>query len=315
MRQSLFVILIVTLLFGVSFWYGQTADICPAPIKYRVGEIDQRFNLSQIELRDVLFKSEAVWENATNRELFVYDENSNFTVNLIYDERQQLVHTEDEWQMSLDKQEKEGKMVMDKVKEMGKQYEVIKIEYQQQKDEYEKRLEEYNSQVEHFNQIGGAPKEQYEKLKEEQQELSGLLKDLLFAEKGLNELADEINSIGEQGNKLIDAYNENVKKYNEIFGNLEPFTQGDFQRERINIYKFQDKDELGRVMVHEFGHALGIAHVEGDKSIMYYLMSEQSDSTTLSDEDKKAVMMVCGEGEDFSSEVRRLIRNLLTIFN
>ncbi len=315
MRQLLFITLAISLFFGVIFWYGQTADICPAPIKYKIGEIDEKFGITDDELKTILFKSESAWEDVINRELFVYDDSSDFTVNLIFDERQQLAHTEEEWQINLDKQEADGKLVMDKVKELGEQYEVIKGKYEKQKDEYEFRLEKYNAQVEHFNQDGGAPEEQYEKLKAEQEKLSESLKELLATEKGLNTLAGEVNSLGEKGSKMIEVYNENVKKYNEIFGNLEPFTQGDFQRERINIYKFQDEAELERVIVHEFGHSLGIAHVEGDKSIMYYLMSEQSGLVTLSDEDKKAVTIVCGEKEDFSSEVRSLIRNLLTIFN
>jgi vacuolar-type H+-ATPase subunit I/STV1 len=312
MRQILVVTLVFTIIFGASFWYGQTANICPAPIKYRVGNIDERFGLSPSELKDILFKAELVWEDPTKRELFVYDDNSSFTVNLIYDERQQLVHTEEEWRTGLDKQETDSKTVMDKVEKMGEEYSLIQEKYKKQRELYETHLQKYNAKVESFNKDGGAPKDVFDELQSEQKDLAQSLKELLEAEKGLNVLADEINSLGEKGNKMIEAYNDSVNKYNDIFGNRDIFTQGDFQRERINVYKFKDKEELTRVLVHEFGHSLGMAHVEGEGSVMYYLMTEQSGPITLSEEDKRAMVAVCGNEESLSSEVRRIIRNSLS---
>jgi predicted nucleic acid-binding Zn-ribbon protein len=314
MRQVLVVTLLFSLFFGVSFWYGQTADICPAPIKYKVGEVDERFGINKDELKELLFATESAWEDPTKRELFVYDEDTEFTVNLIYDERQQLVHTEEEWRATLDKQEEDSQLIMDKVEKMSSEYKTIQDQYSKKRDAYETRLGKYNAQVEIFNKEGGAPPEDYERLQDEQKELSKALEELVVAEKGMNTLTEEINKLGDQGNKMVEVYNENVKKYNEIFGNSDIFTQGDFQRERINVYKFENKEELKRVMVHEFGHSLGIQHVEGEDSIMYYLMTERSGPVTLSEEDRSAFRVVCGDKEDFSNEVRSVIRNLLSIF-
>ncbi len=314
MRQIIVVTLIFSLFFGLSFWYGQTADICPAPIKYKVGEVDERFGITKTELKELLFEAEVAWENPTKRELFVYDEDADFTVNLIYDERQQMVHTEEEWRASLDKQEKESQVIMNQVEELSAKYRTIQDEYGKERDSYESRLSKYNAQVEKYNQEGGAPAEEYERLQDEQRELSRALAELVKAEKGMNALTDEINKLGDQGNKLVETYNENVKKYNDIFGSRDIFTQGDFQRERINVYKFETAGELKRVLVHEFGHSLGIQHVEGENSIMYHLMTERSGLVILSEEDKNAFVAVCGDKEDFSSEVRQVVRNLLSIF-
>ena len=314
MRQTFAVILIFTLIFGVSFWYGQTADICPAPIKYKVGDIDERFGITKSELKELLFTTEEAWEDPTKRELFVYDEDTDFTVNLIYDERQHMVNTEYEWRESLDKQENESKLILDQVEELSAEYRSIQSEYNKKRDAYEARLNKYNNQVEQYNREGGAPTEEYDRLQNEQKELDRELRELVVAEKGMNKLTEEINKLGDQGNKMVEVYNENVKKYNEIFGNRDIFTQGDFQRERINVYKFENKEELKRVLVHEFGHSLGIQHVDGEDSIMYYLMTERSGPVTLSEEDKNAFIAVCGDKENFSNEVRQIIRNLSSIF-
>lgn len=314
MRRIFAVTLIFCLFFGASFWYAQTADICPAPIKYRVGEVDKRFGITNDELKKLLFDAELAWEDPTKRELFVYDEGASFTVNLIYDERQQMVHTEEEWRTALDKQEKESKLIMSQVEELSAKYRSIKDEYDRKRDDYESSLSKYNSQVEEYNQKGGAPTEEFDRLKNEQKKLNKVLNELVLAEKGMSKLSNEINDLGNKSNEIIKSYNSSVERYNELFGKRDVFTQGDFQRERINVYKFESSEELERVIIHEFGHSLGIQHVEGTDSIMYYLMTEQSGAVILSEEDKNAFIAVCGAKEDFSSEVRQVIRGLLSIF-
>jgi len=315
MRQTFIVGLILTIIFSTSLWYGQTANICPAPIKYRVGEIDERFGLTVPEFKKVLFEAELIWENPTGRELFIYDEDANFTVNLIFDDRQQLVHTEEQWRSTLDRQEREGLAMMNKARELNKDYSAVKEKYDRQRRDYDLKLDRYNARVESYNKEGGAPPEIFEELQSEKAELAKALNNLSQAERGLNTLVSEINALGEKGNQMIEVYNKNVQEYNAIFGSLPEFTQGDFRRERINVYKFADLEELTRVITHEFGHALGIGHVEDDKSIMYYLMVEQTGPIILSDEDEKALVEVCGEGVEFSHSVRRIIRDLLSTFN
>lgn len=315
MRQLLFITLFFAVIFGTSYWYTSSAFVCPAPIKYKLGDIDKRFNLSKEEAKEVLLSAESVWEKEAGRELFSYDDKAIFLVSFIYDERQQMASTEEEWRMSLDVQEKAGTEALEKVKDMSKEYENLQSQYQKQRSAYEARLSDYNSKVESYNKQGGAPEDVFKELQDEQDYLSSAMKKLIEAEKSLNSLVDEINNLGEEGNKKIEDYNNNVHKYNEVFGNLDTFTQGDFQRQKINIYKFSNPHELTRVIAHEFGHALGIAHVEDKDAIMYYLMKEKSDRLELSTQDRDALLISCGDGTGLSEEVRSIIRKLLAQFN
>jgi predicted Zn-dependent protease len=311
MRSTLATILIFLAVFGTSYWYVDTSSVCPVPVFYNLGEVDERFDITRAEVREILEQSENVWEEAIGKNLFTYDDRSKFTVNLIYDERQQLASTEEEWRLNLDTKEKESQRVIEQVKVLAVDYEVKKNEYEVERDSYDARLNQYNAKVESYNETGGAPVSEFAKLQKEKNELTLQVARLTTLENELNTKVTEIDALGIEGNRLIENYNSDVQKYNEIYGNLDLYTQGDFQRDRINIYKFSDKAELTKVIVHEFGHALGIGHVEGESSLMYYLMAEQPDSVSLTAEDKEALISTCGAENGFSYEVRRIIRTAL----
>ncbi len=312
MRPLFGILALVVLLFGVSNWYVETAAICPVPISYRLGDFDERFLITKEEATEVLADAERVWEEALGRDLFVYEDDSTFAVNFIFDERQQLARTEEEWRMNLDKQELLSTSAIERVKAEGVVYQALQADYEEKRTAYETRLSSYNEEVETYNAEGGAPEEEFEELEEEQEQLSDILRELMTLEKELNAKAEGINKLGEEGNALIEAYNAEVLKYNEVYGNRDLYTQGDFQRDQINVYKFSDTTELTKVIAHEFGHALGIGHVEGVESIMYYLMAEQPDTIIPTIEDRTALVELCGDGTGFSHQARKIIRSALS---
>lgn len=62
----------------------------------------------------------------------------------------------------------------------------------------------------------------------------------------------------------------NIFKKSEI-ANTQPgesFEKGSHYKGEINIYHFENEQDLIMVLAHEFGHALDLGHVVGDESIM-----------------------------------------------
>jgi prefoldin subunit 5 len=312
MRSIFYSTLFGVLIVSGTFWYLRTSAICPAPIAYRLGDVDERFGVTVPEAQKVLANAEAIWEVELGRDLFVYDETSEFAINFIYDERQQLASTEEEWRIELDAKEIESQQILSDVRRIAAEISADQEAFVIERERYETRLTAYNNQVAAYNSTGGAPKEEYAALQETQKVLAAELTKLLSTEADIRQRAEELNEFGETGNQLIELYNREVVQYNEIYGNIEQYTQGDFKRERINVYKFSDTTELTKVIAHEFGHALGVGHVEGEGSLMYYLMAEQPETILLSEEDKTAFIAECGSGNEFSYEVRRIIRTALS---
>lgn len=311
MRWSLVISLAVAVLVGGVAWYKLTANVCPVPIGYRVASIDSEFNLTEEQARAYLEQAESVWEEEVGRDLFVYDEGAPLEVKFVFDERQALADSEHSRREYLDEKKAQHEQVFETVGKLQKEYESLSRSYAEKVADYERRLNEYNQTVSQYNDRGGAPSEVFADLERDKAALSAEAAGLTSTASQLNDLATEINKLGEDGNRLVEEYNREVTRYNKQFGFTREFTQGDYQGDSINVYKFSDENELMSVLAHEFGHALGIGHVEGESSVMYYLLEDTSSTPVLSSEDKAELVTLCGEGTEWSHSIRRIIRTTL----
>lgn len=315
MRLRFLIVLLSVVLLGGVVWYFNTANQCPVPLAYRLGALDEHFKLTPAEAQSYFIQAEAIWEAETGRELFVYDDSAAFTINFIFDERQEKSDAEASQRASLDEQAEENERIASTVESLRKEYETLATSYEARLADYEQRLDDYNQDVRTYNDQGGAPQAVYEQLEETRANLNTEAANLSTTAARLNELGNSINELSDRGNELVAAYNKQVEQYNDRFGFPDEFTQGDYQGDEINIYEFSDESELVVVLAHEFGHALGIDHVEGNESIMYYLLEEQRGSAALSHTDKAAFLSACGTGTEIDHRLRRMIREVLTIFN
>ncbi len=294
MNRLLSGLLVVAIVIGGGYWYHTANSKCPAPIAYAIGGIDERFGISAEEAKAVISEAESIWEDRTGRNLFTYDEDAEFAINFIFDDRQQTTLEEHQLREVLDQTESISSVMREEYEVLLNRYETLKKTYESRLRTYENRLATHNGEVAHWNAQGGAPASIYERLNEEQRSLSDESAELSSIASKLNQLVDSINELGDKSNRTIRDYNDRVADYNNRFNEEREFTQGDYQDGRINIYQFKDLDELRLVLVHELGHALSLDHVENPLSAMYYLMQDQPSDLALSDEDLAEFRRVCG---------------------
>ncbi|MEM9336622.1 MAG: matrixin family metalloprotease [Patescibacteria group bacterium] len=300
MRSSFSILLIVAILFGSGYLYYSVLAVCQIPVGYRIGELDERFNLSFDEARLAILDAEAIWEDTTGRNLFRYKEDANdLVINFVFDDRQAFADAEEDFREELDEKETRTETINETFAELAARHGIESQTYEAQVRAYEVDLASYNATVEQYNEEGGAPPEVFDELQQQARNLDRTAGELNAEARRLNNLAEEINALGEQGNEIIESYNEDVATYNQTFGESTEFTQGDYLGDTINIYKFSNQRELQLVLAHELGHALGLDHVEGRKSIMYYLMGDQPQQPQLSPTDLDAFVTTCGDGQSF----------------
>lgn len=296
MRRSFGLTLIIVMLFASGYFYYTARAICPVPIAYRIGELDPRFMLSNDEARLAIGEAESLWEDTTGQNLFTYDADADFTINFIYDERQATADKEQSYRAALDETERANASLGEEYAKLVKTYNELQLSYESDVASYEQRLAKFNATVADYNKTGGAPATVYDRLKDDENALARDRKKLDATQRELESLVQQINEVGERGNILVNSYNKTVATYNEAFGEPREFTEGTYHSDgRIDIYAFKDRAELKVVLAHELGHALSLDHVDGTKSVMYFLIGEQPENLVLSAADIAQFAAVCGQ--------------------
>ncbi len=314
MRPLFSYTLLFALMFVIAFVLYGAYTTCQVPMTYSIGELDAEFQLTKKEAIAALKDAEALWEEAAGMELFTYQEVGGMTVNFIYDERQAYADAEAETRAELDEVKSVNQSLNEQYEALLETYNNLQQAYETKVAIYESDVEEYNDTVARYNSQGGAPKEAYEKLQNDSDALDQTRLELQEEEETLRGLVAQINELSERGNEVIASYNEEVEEYNETFGETREFTQGTYTNNgTIDIYSFESPYELRLVLAHELGHALGIGHVLGTESVMYFLIGGQSNPLVLTDEDKAAFMSMCGEGS-FWRNFKIKTQELLTVF-
>jgi len=267
---------------------------CTKPIAYSIGTIDPGFEVSQDDFLSVIGQAEKIWENPMGKNLFQYDPSSQFKINLIYDDRQQTTQEAKSMENQLSSLELTHNQAE---RDYASSSAISKKEiddYNKAIADYKNQLEKYNKDVKYWNEQGGAPEDEFNKLKKEKKDLDNSYSQLESQRKDLNALVNKTNSLAQKSNQIAQSYNSNLNTYKSKFGEAREFDKGVYDGNSINIYQFNDVSDLRLALAHEMGHALGIDHLTQPESIMYYMMGEQNlESPKASEEDLGSLKDIC----------------------
>ncbi|MFA9261976.1 MAG: matrixin family metalloprotease [Undibacterium sp.] len=287
-------ILILGTALGGLYAFESTRVPCRTALAYTIGQFDGRFGLSLGEFQAAIIEAEKPWEEALGRDLFQYDEQALFPVNLIFDERQART-------IESQALEKEFANVQSKQETIKQTYDKLSAELDRVKAEhakllavFERNLSEYNNRVAAWNASSRTDETELEWLRDSEARLKRDQDALESKRLRANVLVTEVNRYAKEEEKVITRYNSKLDTFTETYGTGEAFDQGVYRGESIDIYQFDDRSHLRMVLVHELGHALGLEHVENPKSIMYPMMGGQDlGQLSLSIEDRAELMNVC----------------------
>src|SRR3989344_4211529 len=228
---------------------------CEAPVSYKLGTIDKKFDVTKSKFLIDVQTAASIWDKSYGQTLFKYDPESleAVSVNLVYDERQSLNTQINKLENVVGSSEQSLKAEL--------------AEYERRAGEFEKRLTAFNEQVKKWNQEGGAPPDEYEKLKKEQEELE---KEANY----LNDTAKKLNISTSQHNSQVGQLINSIEDFNEVLKYKPEEGIYDPTQNKIDIYFSTNQKELVHTLAHELGHARGIDHNGNEKAIMFPYTTE-----------------------------------------
>lgn len=221
---------------------------CDTPRTYRVDFIDERFGVKTEQFLKDIEEATLIWEGIYGQDLFAYNDSGELSINLVYDERQQLTSQIRELESGLSaKKGNVGTQIAD---------------YEKRAADFNSSIGEFNKQVDDWNRRGGGGQEEYDRLIKIQEDLKNEADQLNEMAKSLNRSTDALNSDILNLNKTIDTFNEvlSVKPEEGVYI---------AEEKKIEIYFNVDRDELVHTLAHETGHALGMVHVGNGNAIMF----------------------------------------------
>ena len=244
-------------------------------LRYRIGEIDPRFHVSKQQVQNLAQQATDIWHLGTMKSLFVYDDHAKLTINLIYDERQAESSARNPELRILQNTQQYTQSEKQKIQQLHAELDRTNDELDLQKTNYQHKVDQYNQLINTLNQshqnLDATARLQLDQQKNqliiEQNQLKQQLD--IYNQKvyELNRQVGQLNAVNQQYNQSVDHFNSRFQP--------RQFDKGVFDGKTINIYEFASDVDLRVTIAHELGHALGLAHNNYPKALMYPMMKEQ----------------------------------------
>ena len=236
-------------------------------LRYRIAEVDPRFKLSPEQVQSISQQAAQIWKEGTGQDYFVYDPNAQLAIHLIYDQRQS---DSEQSREHLSQLESNQQTWVDKKKRLDQ----VEQDLLWSKQLLDQKKQQLDQQIQQFNQEQKFAQQNPDQFRQRKETLQQNVQILQLEISQYNQKIAQLNGqIGEL-NALDQQLDASVQQYKQRF-QPHMFHKGLFNGKQILIYEFESEADLRLTLAHELGHALGLAHNDDPKALMYPIMKDQ----------------------------------------
>jgi hypothetical protein len=249
------------------------------PVNYSLGQFDERFGISQERFLQIAEQAKKVWEDAAGKTLFELHQDGALKVNLIFDWRQERLLEAKKARANLDENGRSFDQIQADYDDRARTLDHYRRWFEESGQAFKIHLDEYNARVARWNESKEHTESERNALQSARKEIEEEQNALEKKRTDLNARGEEFNKLGEKMAELAGKHNLDVENFNGTYVQSREFEKGLFDGKAINIYEFEKEDDLKLALVHEFGHAIGLGHVDNPKAIMYRKLAVQDVGT------------------------------------
>lgn len=272
---------------------------CQEPLTYRIGTIDSRFGISESEVAEAMKQAASIWSEELSRPVAIESDGGNVLITFVYDERQQVVDGEMRFRERIESEQVRLNQFHHEYERQRRRFEERSERYSRLAAETLREIEELNRWVQQRSPAGGLTEQDAARFEERKRDLERKQQEVRREKEGLESMADELNRNADRLNLMTAENNSLVDEYNNRYSGEKKFTKATYQNltegGAITVNTFLTRSELVLILAHELGHAFGLGHLPGPKSVMHSQMGEQElfPILQLTEEDKAAIRGVC----------------------
>ena len=265
--------------------------------KIRIGKIDSHYKnkITENELFNIINEIEYFLESNLNTNIFDYDEMGK-EINIVYLPPSKLELRIDNYLKKLILKKEEISTLQDFFPKEQKNINKVKKTFSMQNNLLEKKVNKLNKYISKFNKKKNISKVEYKKvqnyIKSEKDKLQVELKKLKKDEKNVKSIISKFNRKVNNYNNLIRDYTNLNNQLEDMYRNFKKVKGMTFSTKeirlktfykdgkkieekkvkssmnKIDIYGFDNLNELKVILAHEILHLVGIPHINDKNALM-----------------------------------------------